>query len=604
MVFLAGPCTRVYWDVVDFPFPDGVDPSLIYQNMQLFLEEKGFLGELSIMAYVDKENFADELIDVYENSGITIIHHPHLDWAYSHYNVLLAMPQLSEVLPSKLHTVSFDCLSTRLLDGGKPIDSPVETIFTETIFTGPCTRVFWDVVDFPFPNGVDPALIYQNMKLILENKGFLGELSIMAYVDKENFADELLDVYGITIIHHPHQGDTYARVDKTDFLNALEALEDRYYNVLLALPQDLSSSELHTVSFEWLSTSLLDQSGTLQGLNHEWNHKRKSREENVGFSDGLATLDPQQFSRSQITVFWDVQDCVTKIGSALRGKGYHGEVLIRPYVDGDFQWQWVPDSDCRDMDVDLLTRVDRNKYAKVTRMLLDLLFWAMNNDDIPQSFMLILKPDTKCNSVIKALEHRGFNLILGPSDEVSLQLCKSPPDGKKRINQSIKLQGRKLTEVSRKHARSSIAVFWLLGEDCPSNPTLMRWNIESTLEKKGYTEIVSFTVYVDEGKLSNELEHAYYNSGMSVQPVPEEFGRTKIDIMAWDMIKWTFSISEPSHFLVIAKPFQDVVLDCLLEDFERRGLNVLFELPDYMVSFGSSVWSAKSLLDGSCSAPI
>lgn len=77
MVFLAGPCSRVFWDVEDFPFPNGVVPDLIYQNMKKILESKGFFGELSIMAYVNKENFADELLDVYDKAGITIIHHPH-----------------------------------------------------------------------------------------------------------------------------------------------------------------------------------------------------------------------------------------------------------------------------------------------------------------------------------------------------------------------------------------------------------------------------------------------------------------------------------------------------------------------------------------------
>lgn len=62
-------------------------------------------------------------------------------------------------------------------------------------------------MDFPFPNGLDPDLIYENMKLVLEKMDYLGELSIMAYVDKETFADELLHAYkkaGVTIL--PRQG--------------------------------------------------------------------------------------------------------------------------------------------------------------------------------------------------------------------------------------------------------------------------------------------------------------------------------------------------------------------------------------------------------------
>lgn len=44
--------------------------------MKSYIQNKGCfgsLGEFSIMAYVDKENFNDELLDVYEKAGITII---------------------------------------------------------------------------------------------------------------------------------------------------------------------------------------------------------------------------------------------------------------------------------------------------------------------------------------------------------------------------------------------------------------------------------------------------------------------------------------------------------------------------------------------------
>ncbi|KAF2552405.1 hypothetical protein F2Q68_00036392 [Brassica cretica] len=36
----------------------------------------------------------------------------------------------------------------------------------------------------------------------------------------------------------------------------------------------------------------------------------------------------------------------------------------------------------------------------------------------------------------------------------------------------------------------------------------------------------------------------------------------------------------------------------------RRGCNVQFETVDYMLTFGSSLWSAKSILDGSCRDPL
>lgn len=48
------------------------------------------------------------------------------------------------------------------------------------------TRVFWDVVDLPFPKGLAPEKIYHNMKLVLKRFGYGGgDLSIRAYVDSE-----------------------------------------------------------------------------------------------------------------------------------------------------------------------------------------------------------------------------------------------------------------------------------------------------------------------------------------------------------------------------------------------------------------------------------
>ncbi|KFK22666.1 hypothetical protein AALP_AAs52411U000100, partial [Arabis alpina] len=49
-----------------------------------------------------------------------------------------------------------------------PIDSPVDSMSNypvgstvKTMVYGPCTRVFWDLVDFPFPEGLDPVFLYR-----------------------------------------------------------------------------------------------------------------------------------------------------------------------------------------------------------------------------------------------------------------------------------------------------------------------------------------------------------------------------------------------------------------------------------------------------------
>ena len=58
------------------------------------------------------------------------------------------------------------------------------------------------------------------------------------------------------------------------------------------------------------------------------------------------------------------------------------------------------------------------------------------------------------------------------------------------------------------------------------------------------------------------------------------------------------------NFLVISKPFKDALFDSVVGALKKRGCNVQFETVDYMLTFGSSLWSAKSILDGSCRDPL
>lgn len=117
--------------------------------------------------------------------------------------------------------------------------------------------------------------------------------------------------------------------------------------------------------------------------------------------------------------------------------------------------------------MDMRVCFPEDKSAKVTRMLLDIMFWAMNNDDAPQNLLLISKPFedyTACDTVMKALERRCFNVVFRPSDKISSvdestieifeSLCENRPDGEQKlvsIKQNLnQFQGRILTNKSRK----------------------------------------------------------------------------------------------------------------------------------------------------------
>ncbi|CAH8304686.1 unnamed protein product [Eruca vesicaria subsp. sativa] len=49
--------------------------------------------------------------------------------------------------------------------------------------------VFWDVKECPIPNGLDPASISKNIKSALAKKGYLGEITITPYCNKNQFPD-------------------------------------------------------------------------------------------------------------------------------------------------------------------------------------------------------------------------------------------------------------------------------------------------------------------------------------------------------------------------------------------------------------------------------
>ncbi|CDY36368.1 BnaC04g32760D [Brassica napus] len=312
---------------------------------------------------------------------------------------------------------------------------------------------------------------------------------------------------------------------------------------------------------------------------------------------------------SQIHVFWDVQSCpidISIILPVLREKGYHGRVLFRPYLpyQGDEPLLGYRDDGYARVPS---IKVEGDSYAAIARMLLDILFWAMNHDDLPQNLILISQPSKDIDIVIQALERRGFNIIFKPSDdEVTSHtindsfesLCKIPPD---TANQTLlESPCRTITDVSRKLKRSPVIIFWLV-DSCPSNPYEFRNKFSSTLEDKGYADYESVTAYVEEGKNSDEVINVCRKSELQVRLAPEgdEFG--KFSLMLLDMINWTQASGAPFNFLVISKPFRDAMCDSVFKDVKSRGFNVLFEMIDYMVTFGSSLWSAKSILDTSFS---
>uniref|UniRef100_A0A1J3I8A6 NYN domain-containing protein n=1 Tax=Noccaea caerulescens TaxID=107243 RepID=A0A1J3I8A6_NOCCA len=682
-------CIGVFWDVVDFPFPEGLSPDMIYHKMRLFLRSLGRCSvDMSIMAYVDREKFDDKLVGAYKDAGFDII--PREADKHSRYRSMSLDIAMWEVdmryegicrkslmvlskeiekeslfftflesmicvcrhifstidheTDSRIERICFSLpLETTLLDSSDrkrksreeslyysretKSDSPVQSTPYEC-----STHVFWDGFDFPLPYN-DPHYAYMLSQSTLKELDLPAASSLVAYINKADLSggtETETETDGITII--PCQGDKEARshamlvdivlwamenpatyfeqkslmvvsktiTQETDFVNALDALHERHYNVILGGPSDPQD----------LSSPMYTQVLTCDP-------NPFVREEVVGFSNGLASLFHPEFFKSDILIFWDVRGIPTDFSSVeqvLHNKGYHGKVIIRPYGDMDYgdDFDETPER-VRFKSRIIVVSEEDDKYAKVTRMLLDIIFWAMNCDDMPQNLMLISKPfedTTKCDLVMKAMERRGINIIFRPSDLVAsvdkstvgifASLCKSvPADVEMHFNESIKSQGRILTEQSDKLASKGVVVFWL-AEYCPFNPDKIWYNVQLALKKKGYGGIVStFTVFIDKRCYSDdEMRQVYGKAGVYDIAISEEDKCGKVTRMLMEMISWRRGLREPANFVVISEPFIDPICDRVVQGLKLRGFNVLFELPDYMLTFGRSRWrwSAHGIL--------
>ncbi|CAH8316898.1 unnamed protein product [Eruca vesicaria subsp. sativa] len=545
--------TRVFWDAVDFPFPKDLAPETIYNRMKLTLEEKmGFMGDLSIIAYVNSENNLLDDKSAYESAGFNIISHQQrhrfmlrdiawweVDSTYTYSNCFKEPSQITFVVISSL--------------------SEEESIFLKRSSKPPTRHPLLPKSTFPrclaqLSSWTCPRCLHFMILIILSRD---------AHARAHRMSVDIV----LWALDHPatyfHPRDLWVFSEnvkeETDFFNALKALGDRYYSVRVLTP-NLGDHQIFS------------------------NHMpRISREDDIGFSSGLASLYHQRFNLSQIHVFCDAQSCPTDISiilPVLREKRYHGRLVFRPYLpyqadesllgysddhDGYIRVPSIDDDDDDD---------DGDSYAVRARMLLDILFWAMNHEDLPQNLIIVSQPSKDIDIVVQALERR----------DAANQILRVSPC-------------RTITDVSRNLKQCRVIIFWLV-DRCPSNPYEFRSKFTSTLEGKGYAGFESVTAYVVEGVNTDEEIEVCRNSGLQVDVTPKDDEYGKFSSMLLDMINWTQHGGAPFNFLVISNPFRDAMCDSVFADVKSRGFNVLFETLDYMVTFGTSLWSAESILHG------
>ncbi|KAH0928471.1 hypothetical protein HID58_014198 [Brassica napus] len=283
--------TGIFWNITGCTFPnDDIHLDELNQNFKLAIENQGHHGEVSIKAYWHGSSGLYDWLHgtiTLQNREETELSSLLQDLESKGYNIFVAHAEeaASPVLPPACLEWHFNTL----IAGGNPNNRTnysrdvLNMIQNDLSFRRKgCheanTAVFWDIEDCPIPGGMDPLTFLQNIKLALVNHGCHGNVSIMAYCDKNRSLDDfsLSDTSPITLVP---TGNKDARIKKmfTDiFYWALEnpqtssvmvvitknfpwhlsdllcdAFESRNYNLLLADPYAVGY-----VDSVWLSTSL------------------------------------------------------------------------------------------------------------------------------------------------------------------------------------------------------------------------------------------------------------------------------------------------------------------------------------------------------------
>ncbi|CAN7057102.1 unnamed protein product [Brassica rapa subsp. trilocularis] len=282
--------TGIFWNITGCTFPNDIHLDELNQNIKLAIENQGHHGEVSIKAYWHGSSGLYHWLHgtiTLQNREETELSSLLQDLESKGYNIFVAHAEeaASPVLPPACLEWHFNTL----IAGGNPNNRTnysrdvLNMIQNDLSFRRKgCheakTAVFWDIEDCPIPGGLDPLTFLQNIKLALVNHGCHGNVSIMAYCDKNRSLDDfsLSDTSPITLVP---TGNKDARIKKmfTDiFYWALEnpqtscvmvvitknfpwhlsdllcdAFEPRNYNLLLADPYAVGY-----VDSVWLSTSL------------------------------------------------------------------------------------------------------------------------------------------------------------------------------------------------------------------------------------------------------------------------------------------------------------------------------------------------------------
>ncbi|KAG7569446.1 NYN domain limkain-b1-type [Arabidopsis thaliana x Arabidopsis arenosa] len=387
------------------------------------------------------------------------------------FNVLSVLPPdeaVSKELLRDTDWISNCTVNTIRMDPrlGGVIPKDNNYIPDDYISDGPMTRVYWDVVDYPIPEDMEPNCIYQKLESALRLKGYINEMSIWAYTDKITFSGllekGLVEKYAKSKIYFlPGGGDKNARhnrmindirlwiidspVDGTapsnvivisnniqgddvetygiprviDLIYPLKCLYARGYNAFLVQP-NLLAPEISQTS-EWPG-HLLDVGEVIgrykpdPSQKKRWRKKKKSRKRKT--SEPITRVDGPKTG-----IFWDINDSplpndldpqsmYQKFKSALEEKDYYGEMTIWAYAEKITFSNELLD-EYRKANIYFIPEGDKN--ARHNRIIHDILLWQI---DTPlryptESNVIVISNNIPCDiDLIKCLVYSagvGYN---------------------------------------------------------------------------------------------------------------------------------------------------------------------------------------------------
>ncbi|VVB17072.1 unnamed protein product [Arabis nemorensis] len=280
---------------------------------------------------------------------------------------------------------------------------------------------------YPVPvTGLAPSTIYQSLKGSLESDGIKGTLTIQAYVDNNEFSDEIqvifsnagIETYSITggdeskyhlmirnvlhwILKHPPPANVILLSKETHhLLRVFDDLDERGYNVLVSDTD--SGYDVPVGSPDWIQDSLVDHDGSLPG------HVDKKLKRLANSGETTMCRQPSDIFSLE-TIF--LKDASTKFS-----EGYYCDPSLMAYLDqNSLETDLVQEWRDRCFACGLITRLiakAKGDTAGPYSMFTDIMYFALNCR-YPWNVVVIsdtLRSDSIYARILQDLKSKNVNV--------------------------------------------------------------------------------------------------------------------------------------------------------------------------------------------------